>query len=151
MQRYAEVFYDNSLSLVYQHLDPEAEYALEVMFHGALPARPSQPQQRQHGQHGQHGQQGRQRQQRQQGQQGRGNTGPGVTAAEGASSQSRLTANGVVLQDYQPPPAVMELQRFRIPANLTATGTLTVRCSQPPGLGGTGRTCQISEAWLRQL
>jgi len=64
---------------------------------------------------------------------------------------NRLMANDEVLHDYRAPPAMMEVQSFAIAKSTTAGGTLSVRCSQPHGIGGTGRTCEIAEVWLRQV
>ena len=77
--------------------------------------------------------------------------GNAAVLSEASAGANRLTANGEVLHDYRSPPAMMEVQRFPISKGTTAGGTLTVRCSQPPGLGGTGRTCEIAEVWLRQV
>jgi hypothetical protein len=37
---------------------------------------------------------------------------------------------------------------FDIPAGATASGQLTLRWTRTPGLGGSGRGCQIAEVWL---
>ena len=63
-------------------------------------------------------------------------------------STSRLLANGEVLHDYRAPPVTTQVQSFSLATNTTAGGRLVVSCNQPPGLGGTGRTCQIAEIWL---
>jgi len=37
---------------------------------------------------------------------------------------------------------------FPLPPNTTANGELNLSWSAEPGLGGNGRGCQVSEAWL---
>jgi len=49
---------------------------------------------------------------------------------------------------YSVPPTPMVKTRVPIPRSVTANGSLTLTCSQPPGVGGGGRTCQIAEVWL---
>ena len=67
-----------------------------------------------------------------------------------APGRNRLMANDELLHDYVAPPVVMTKQSFPISRTTTAGGrTLVVKCDQPPGLGGTGRTCEIAEVWLR--
>lgn len=67
----------------------------------------------------------------------------------------QLLANGNVqvwpkppLQ-YALPPTPMQVTRLSIPMSETAGGNLTLSCRQPPGLTGNGRTCQITEVWLK--
>ena len=31
-----------------------------------------------------------------------------------------------------------------------ATGSLSLSCRQPSGIGGTGRNCELAEVWLRK-
>ncbi len=64
--------------------------------------------------------------------------------------QNRLVVNGnYVVHDYMYPPYPMEVLQFTIPGNVTAAGGgLQLSCNQPPGLGTSGRCCQISEVWL---
>ena len=61
----------------------------------------------------------------------------------------RLIANGKFeihgLRPKDMPPKPVE---FDIPADATRGGTLDLEWSRPPGLGGNGRGCQVSEVWL---
>ncbi len=61
----------------------------------------------------------------------------------------RLVANGSIeihpFRDKQFPPVPAE---FEIPIEATQGGTLTLEWTRPPGLGGNGRGCQVSEVWL---
>jgi hypothetical protein len=45
-------------------------------------------------------------------------------------------------------PSPMTKTVVPIPHALTAGGGLSLRCNQPPGVPGNGRTCQISAVWL---
>jgi hypothetical protein len=64
----------------------------------------------------------------------------------------RLVANGSIpIHDYlkkQQPPAPVE---FDIPQAATKGGTLELAWNRPPGLGGNGRGCQVSEVWLIRI
>ena len=42
----------------------------------------------------------------------------------------------------------MQRTRIAIPHDATQDGRLSLSCSQPPGLSGNGRTCEISEVLL---
>ena len=79
-----------------------------------------------------------------------GGVGRGA-GSSGSSPGNRLMANDEILHDYQQAPAMMQVQSFPISKATTAGGSLVIRCNQPKGLGGTGRTCEISEVWLRLL
>ena len=69
----------------------------------------------------------------------------------GSSGGSRLMANDELLHDYKPAPEMMQVESFPISKETTSGGSVVLRCNQPPGMGGTGRACQISEIWLRQM
>jgi hypothetical protein len=76
-----------------------------------------------------------------------------VYFSDGGSGDSatpyRLVANGeYIVHDYMPPPYPMTKLQFQLPASVTSSGSLTLQCSQQPGLAGSGRNCQICEVWL---
>jgi len=50
--------------------------------------------------------------------------------------------------EYAYAPVPMQKTEVFIDKNLTKGGKLELSCSQPPGLPGNGRTCQISAVWL---
>lgn len=50
--------------------------------------------------------------------------------------------------EYAPAPVPMQRTRIAIPHDATQDGRLSLSCSQPPGLSGNGRTCEISEVLL---
>lgn len=61
----------------------------------------------------------------------------------------RLVANGSVqVHDYIKKAAPVAPVEFAIPAEATRGGTLELEWTRPPGLGGNGRGCQVSEVWL---
>ena len=76
--------------------------------------------------------------------------GPGISTTKTKAQPVQLLANGVVLKDYFMPPAPMQKLAIQVPASATATGKLRIECHQHKGLGGTGRTCNIAEVWLRR-
>ena len=60
-----------------------------------------------------------------------------------------VTGLGYVLRDYAQAPKEMIVASYPVPAGAVAKdGLLTVMCEQMQGAGGSGHTCQISEAWL---
>ena len=69
-------------------------------------------------------------------------------AGEDYSLPLTLTANGAALP--APPKRTANPQRVElpIPQPLTASGTLDLVWSRPPGMGGSGRGRQIAEVWL---
>lgn len=69
-------------------------------------------------------------------------------AGEDYSLPLTLTANGTALP--APPTRTTNPQRVElpIPQSLTASGTLNLVWSRPPGMGGSGRGRQIAEVWL---
>ncbi|MCI4592643.1 hypothetical protein MOK15_21535 [Sphingobium sp. BYY-5] len=69
-------------------------------------------------------------------------------AGEDYSLPLTLTANGTALP--APPARTTNPQRVElpIPPSLTASGTLDLVWSRPPGMGGSGRGRQIAEVWL---
>ena len=60
----------------------------------------------------------------------------------------RLTANSIEVHPFREKGATPEPVEFEIPQQATATGTLTLEWTRPPGLGGNGRGTQVSEVWL---
>ena len=62
----------------------------------------------------------------------------------------RLTANdgAFTVHDYMSAPNPMQALEFNIPQNQTNNGQLRLECTRRKGLGGNGKTCQMSEAWL---
>ena len=61
-----------------------------------------------------------------------------------------LRANTHLLHDYFLPPSPMARVSFPVPRAATAGGSLSLSCGQRKGTGGTGRTCNIAEVWLRK-
>jgi hypothetical protein len=63
--------------------------------------------------------------------------------------QMRLVANGSTeihgFRNKDMPPKPVE---FDIPSEATRTGTMALEWTRPPGSGGNGRGCQVSEVWL---
>jgi hypothetical protein len=117
-QRHVLTFYDAELKLVYDGLDDNAQYALDIVYVGKSSDI----------------------------------TTANLSSVDGAPpTGNRLLANAEILHDYQPAPQMMQVQSFLISKSTTAGGKLTITCNQPKGLGGTGRTCEISEVWLRQV
>ena len=49
---------------------------------------------------------------------------------------------------FQQKPNPVKPLEFDIPAEATRDGALTLEWTRPPGLGGNGRGCQVSEVWL---
>jgi hypothetical protein len=72
-----------------------------------------------------------------------------VYAGDSPRTKIRLVANNSIeihpLIDKPSPIAPIE---FDIPPAATAGGTLDLAWTRPPGLGGNGRGCQVSEVWL---
>ena len=72
---------------------------------------------------------------------------PGGPPQERPTSKIRLVANGsheihgLLSKPYQ----VLE---FPVSAAATAGGELTLTWTQEPGIGGSGRGCQVAEVWL---
>lgn len=78
------------------------------------------------------------------------------TNMNGTPNSMQLVATGGVVvwppapwsSEYWAAPTPMVKTRVKIPASLTANGSLTLSCRQPFGVGGGGRTCMIAEVWL---
>ncbi len=67
-------------------------------------------------------------------------------APDDSANWIRLVANGyAIIQEYVFAPSVAT---YDIDPSLTATGTLNITCNAPPGTGGSGRVCGMSEVWL---
>lgn len=64
-------------------------------------------------------------------------------------SKARLTANGVMIHDYQVAPVPMEPQDFVVPATVVGNGTLVLAWSMPPLQGGNGEGCFVSTVILQ--
>jgi hypothetical protein len=62
----------------------------------------------------------------------------------------RLLANGQLLKDYFLPPTPMQKLSVPLPPSVIHGGKLRIECNERKGLGGTGRTCIMAEAWLRR-
>lgn len=69
-------------------------------------------------------------------------------AGEDYSLPLTLTANGASLPAPSTRAANPQRVELFIPQPLTATGTLNLVWSRPPGMGGSGRGRQIAEVWL---
>ena len=65
----------------------------------------------------------------------------------------KFTVNGVPLtQKYIAAPNPMRKLSFSVPSEAFAdTGTIEISCERVDGLGGNGKTCQLTEAWLRKV
>jgi hypothetical protein len=60
-----------------------------------------------------------------------------------------LKANGsTTIHDFIDKPSPVVPLVFDIPRESTKDGKLTLEWTRPPGLGGAGRGCQVSEVWL---
>ena len=79
---------------------------------------------------------------------------PAAAGSTAASylEQMQLLANSHILRDFFLPPYPMQKLILPVPAAAVAAsdGVLTIECRQHSGLGGTGRTCNIAEVWLRK-
>ena len=64
--------------------------------------------------------------------------------------QVQLKANGLVVHDYFVPPWPIQKLSLPIPKAATTSGKLSLSCAEHKGIGGTGRTCNIAEVWLRK-
>ncbi len=61
----------------------------------------------------------------------------------------RLVANdGVEIHPYIANPNPIEPVEFAIPPGVIKKGELLLTWSGQPGLGGNGRSCEVSEVWL---
>jgi hypothetical protein len=63
----------------------------------------------------------------------------------------RLTANSVDVHPFREKGATAEPVEFELSQQATASGTLILEWTKPPGLGGNGRGTQVSEVWLIKL
>jgi hypothetical protein len=122
-QSSAMSFYDSPLILDYADLEPHASYLLEIVFVASI--------ERPKGLAGER-------------------AGAGLVATKTIPQPVQLLANGQVLKDYFLPPTPMQKMTLQVPTSATATGKLRIECHGHKGLGGTGRTCNIAEVWLRR-
>jgi hypothetical protein len=123
-QSSAMSFYDAPLVLDYGDLEPQASYTLEMVFVASL-AKPKPPP-------------------------SNGEGRLASTAGATGAQPVQLLANGKILKDYFLPPTPMQKLSLQVPEAMTASGKLRVECHERKGLGGTGRTCDIAEVWLRR-
>ena len=138
--QYAMSFFDSpNVALRYEGLDPAKQYELRVVFN-AMPEPASLPPASVVAEDSRGG-----------------GSGAGRGAGRGAGSGAevrRLVANGQTVLwppaplEYASAPAPMAVTAVGVPRAETSGGSLEVRCEQPPGTEGNGRTCQISEVWL---
>ena len=62
----------------------------------------------------------------------------------------RMVANhgAYLVHDYRSAPNPMQALDFVLPKHQTSAGSLHLACTRYSGLGGNGKTCQVSEVWL---
>ena len=72
-----------------------------------------------------------------------------VYAGDNPKRKIRLVANdGVEVHPLLSKPIPFKPLEFPIPPSATQSGSLTLQWFGEPGLGGNGRSCQVSEVWL---
>jgi len=72
-----------------------------------------------------------------------------VYAGDGGKKKVRLMANDKIeVHPFIARPVPFKSLEFGIPPAATAGGELTLSWFGEPGLGGNGRSCQVSEVWL---
>jgi hypothetical protein len=72
-----------------------------------------------------------------------------VYGGDNPKRKIRLAVNeGVEIHPYMAKPVPFKPLEFPIPQSATGHGDLTLSWYGEPGLGGNGRGCQVSEAWL---
>jgi hypothetical protein len=70
-------------------------------------------------------------------------------AGDSPKKKIRLMANGTLeIHPLMDKPFPYRPLEFDLPATATQSGTLQLRWTREPGLGGNGRGCQVSEIWL---
>jgi len=75
-----------------------------------------------------------------------------IYAGDSPRAKMKLVANGnTVIHDYMEKPSPIAPVEFMIPPAATKDGTLQLEWTRPPGLGGTGRGCQVAEVWLMRV
>ena len=64
-----------------------------------------------------------------------------------------FTANGMSLTKnlYIQAPNPMRVLSFEVPPEALNSGVVEISCERMAGLGGNGKTCQLTEAWLRKV
>lgn len=72
-----------------------------------------------------------------------------IYAGDSPKRKIRLVANeGMEVHPYLTKPMPFKPLEFAIASAATQQGKLTLSWSAEPGLGGNGRSCQVSEVWL---
>ena len=72
-----------------------------------------------------------------------------VYAGDAPKMKIRMLANGAVeIHPFIQKPNPARRLEFDLPWEVTRGGTLELSWQRPPGLGGNGRGCQVSEIWL---
>ena len=71
-----------------------------------------------------------------------------VYGGDGSWRKIRLDANDTEIHPYIAKPMPFKPLEFSIPRAATERGSLTLTWHGEPGLGGNGRSCQVSEVWL---
>jgi len=72
-----------------------------------------------------------------------------VYSGDAPKMKIRMVANGSVeLHPFIEKPNPVRRLEFELPWEVTRGGTLELSWNRPPGLGGNGRGCQVSEIWL---
>ena len=72
-----------------------------------------------------------------------------VYGGDNPKRKLRLVANdNLEIHGYMPKPVPFRPLEFALPPSATAQGELDLSWYGEPGLGGNGRSCQISEVWL---
>ena len=70
-------------------------------------------------------------------------------AGDSPKRKMRLVANdNIEVHPYLSKPMPFKPLEFAIPPAATQQGKLTLSWFAEPGLGGNGRSCQVSEVWL---
>ena len=71
-----------------------------------------------------------------------------VYAGEPAPGIRLVADDRYEIHGYRPKDFPVRPVEFDIPVEATADGELTLRWNRTPGLGGSGRGCQVAEVWL---
>jgi hypothetical protein len=72
-----------------------------------------------------------------------------VYSGDAPKMKIRMVANGTVeIHPFIQKPNPVRRLEFDLPWETTRDGSLELSWFRPPGLGGNGRGCQVSEVWL---